>query len=75
VLAQHSLGTMYVLGQGVARDYQEAAKWFRKAADQGSMEAQYNLGVSYRDGQGVAQDFREALAWFRKAADQGYAQA
>ena len=28
-------------GKGVLRDHTEAAKWFRKAADQGHVEAQY----------------------------------
>jgi uncharacterized protein len=49
----------------------EAAKWFRKAADQGLAVAQSELGVSYRSGRGVTQDDAEAAKWFRKAADQG----
>jgi TPR repeat protein len=39
----------------------EAAKWFRKAADQGYAPAQYNLGLLYLSGQGVAQSNLEAL--------------
>jgi TPR repeat protein len=33
--AQLSLGGMYYNGQGVRQDYTEAAKWTRKAAEQG----------------------------------------
>ena len=32
---QSNLGFMYQNGQGVAQDYAEAVKWYRKAADQG----------------------------------------
>ena len=45
--AQYDLGGMYYNGQGVAKNYAEAMKWFRKAADQGSANAQYGLGVMY----------------------------
>ncbi len=66
---------MYLNGQGVARDNAEAAKWYRKAAEQGDAGAQFNLGVMYGGGQGVPQDYAEAVKWFRKAADQGTANA
>ena len=66
---------MYANGQGVAQDYAEALKWYRKAADQGNAKAQNNLGERFRNGQGVAQDYAEAMQWYRKAADQGAAVA
>src|ERR1019366_1239237 len=43
--AQVKMGQMYVFGQGVARDSSEAAKWFRKAADQNYADGQYRLGA------------------------------
>ena len=58
-------------GQGVRQDYAEAAKWNRKAAEQGHANAQFNLGFMYATGNGVLQDYAEAMRWFRKAADQG----
>ncbi len=68
------MGNNYFFGQkGKPKDYAEALKWFRKAADQGSVLGQYNLGVMYADGYGVAQDYTEALKWYRKAAEQGNA--
>jgi len=38
--AQNDLGCMYYKGQGVKLDYQEAVNWYRKAAEQGGVEAQ-----------------------------------
>ena len=52
-------------------DFEEAARWYALAAEQGVSEAQNNLGVLYKDGQGVGQDFEEAARWFRTAAMQG----
>ena len=57
------------------RDYAEAARWFRKAAEQGDAGAQFNLGVTYDRGKGVPQDYAEALRWYLKAAGQGHARA
>jgi TPR repeat protein len=59
----------------VPRNYGEAAKWYRAAADQGWPEAQTLLGMMYAKGQGVAQNDAEAANWFHKAADQGLAEA
>jgi uncharacterized protein len=73
--AQYNLGTMYLIGTGVAQDNAEAVNWFRKAAAQGNAGAQYNLGGMYLNGQGVPPDQAEAARWYRKAADQGYANA
>ena len=38
--AQYNLGLMYKSGKGLTEDKVEAAKWFRKAAEQGLAEAQ-----------------------------------
>jgi len=67
---------MYEQGRGgITKDDAEAARWYRKAADQGNADAQTNLGIMYRDGRGVPQDQNEAALWFRKAAAQGNAKA
>ena len=66
---------MYAAGTGVTKDLTEAAKWMRKAAEQGNAIAQRSLGVMYADGSGVAKDDVEAANWWRKAAEQGYAGA
>jgi len=56
-------------------DWEQRAKGYRKAAEQGNAKAQYNLGVCYSDGAGVAKDAAEAVKWYRRAAEQGYAPA
>ena len=55
--------------------YREAAKWYRKAAEQGDAQAQNYLGVMYDKGEGIEQDYQEAAKWYRKAAEQGDAWA
>ena len=58
-----------------SKNYTEAAKWYRKAAEQGNADAQCNLGVLYEDGKGVTQNYSEAAKWYRMAANQGLADA
>lgn len=60
---------------GGVPDLVSAARWFRRAAEQGNSEAQYCLAVRHLNGQGVDQDLSEAVKWLRKAADQGHAGA
>ena len=73
--SQFKLGMMYDEGQGMAQDYAEAMKWFRKAAEQGDVSAQIYLGLMYSGGLGVAKDYAETVKWYRKAAEQGDANA
>jgi TPR repeat protein len=56
----------------VPQDYEEAVRWFRKAAEQGDRDAQTNLGSLYLLGDRLPQDYSEALKWLRAAADQGH---
>lgn len=58
---------------GVPRNLVEAAKWYRRAAENGHVQAQYVLGKSYHAGEGVPKDQVEAFKWWRKAAEQGHA--
>mgnify|MGYP003955055289 CR=1 FL=1 len=70
--AQHTLGRMYVNGEGVTQDDKEAVRWWRLAAEQGNANSQTSLGVSYKNGEGVTQDDKEAVRWWRLAAEQGH---
>ncbi len=70
-MSQYYLGQMYRDGDGVAKNPQEAVRWYRKAAEQGNMLAQYNLGWMYDSGDGVSQNLIEAVKWYGKAAEQG----
>ena len=73
--AQIKLGVMYYNGEGVKKEYTEAARWFTKAAEQGDAEAQNRLGLMYYKGLGVKKDYAEAVRWYTKAAEQGHAYA
>jgi TPR repeat protein len=55
----------------VPRDYGEAIRWFRKAAEQGNAKSQFSLAFKYEQGQEVSQNYTEAIHWYRKAAEQG----
>jgi uncharacterized protein len=55
----------------VPQDYAEAAKWHRKAADQGNAHAQNHLGVMYVHGQGVPQNYVLAHMWANLATANG----
>ena len=48
--------------------YQEAARWYKQAADSGIATAAYNLGTLYFNGQGFPQDYGTARHWFELAA-------
>ena len=56
-------------GKGVNQDHKEAAKWYRKAAEQGDANAQELVGLMYDQGKGVNQDYKEAVEWYPKAAE------
>ncbi len=70
--AQYQLATKYVLGSdGLTQDYGKAAKWYRKAAEQGIAKAQHNLAWMYEKGQGSHRDLVEAYKWHSLAASLG----
>ena len=66
---------MYDNGRGVRQDDAQAVHWYRKAAEQGNVEAQHNLGAMYANGQGVRQDHKIAKEWLGKACDNGLQQS
>ncbi len=53
------------------QDDAEAARWYRRAAEQGDALAQRNLGTMYILGKGVPQDDVEAYKWLNLSAAQG----
>jgi hypothetical protein len=70
---QATIGFAYYNGQGIEKDFEKAAEWFRMAAEQGHAVAQHNLGFMYLMGEGIAKNDEAAVKWFRMAAEQGYA--
>lgn len=71
--AAFALGSLYLNGDGVARNTAMAAGWFRRAAEAGHGDSAYNLGNAYRLGLGTPQDLAMAMQWYRFAADHGSA--
>lgn len=66
--ALYNLGVMAI--EGEIQDYHKAAELFRRAREQGDLDATYSLAFLYRAGQGVAQDDKLAAELLREAADQ-----
>ena len=70
---QTYLGLIYESRMGMGEeydiepDYQEAVKWFRKAALQDNSDAQAYLGEMYR----ANNHYKEAVKWFCKASQGG----
>jgi TPR repeat protein len=69
--AMRALAEAYYLGRGgLAQDFAEAARWYRKLAARGEAGAQTTLGLMYARGWGVAPDLAEARRWWSLAAAQ-----
>jgi hypothetical protein len=64
--AENALGLRYFQGDEknkIPRDEQQAFRWFRSAADHGSLVAQAKLGALYWGGRGVPKDVNQAYFW------------
>ncbi len=65
--AENALGLLYAQGdekQGIKADDTQAANWFAKAAEHGSVSAQYKLGLLYWGGHhGLPKDPNKAYFW------------
>ena len=72
-ITQFELGELFQKSQQRARDYEQAFKWYRLAAINGSRQAQHRLGTLYARGQGVPRDLVKAYAWCEVAALQNSA--
>jgi len=57
--------TCMTKGKGVPKDYDEAVKWYSRAAKQGNKEARHNLGLMGDQDQ-VAKDRAEKEKWHRR---------
>lgn len=70
--AQYTVGIILFKGMlGTSKDYPEAFKWFKKAAEQKFAIAQFLVGECYLSGTGVTKDYIQAVKWLEKAASQG----
>ncbi len=61
---------MHEDGQGGERDFAEAARWYRRAADRGNAAGQLSLARLYDRGQGIEADKIAAFRWYRLAASE-----
>lgn len=63
--------TTYSEDDKVTQGYNEAFKWFTRAAEQGWVDSYDRLGEMFARGQGVPQNDAESLKWYKKAAEHG----
>ena len=71
--AQYRLAGLY--DTSVPANHTEALNWYRKAANQGNVEAQQKLGMLNSEGIGTTKNEQEAIRWYHLAADNGSAAA
>jgi hypothetical protein len=72
--AENALGLRYFQGDAknrISRDEKQAFRWFRRAADHGSLPAQAKLGALYWGGRGVPKDLNQAYFWTLLARARG----
>ena len=70
-----ALGVKYEKGDGVTKDLDKAAGFYKKAADKGDAAGEFHLGTMYRDGDGVTKDPAKAVELFTKSSDQNNSDA
>ncbi|MGH1398258.1 MAG: peptidoglycan-binding protein [Alphaproteobacteria bacterium] len=74
--AQHDLAAIYTAGHGgVEKNYERAAFWFERAAENGVANAGYNLGVLHHQGLGVDANIEKAMNWYEDAAAKNHPEA
>ena len=66
--AQLRLGMMYVMGQNVKQNNEQAEYWLKKSYEQGNVEAQFFLAFMYADGHGVEKDEAQAFKLMKQIA-------
>lgn len=70
--AELAVGEAWATAPGKAQDCQQAADWYKKAADKAGVDAALHLATLYRDGcKTLPRDMAQAAQWYRKAAEQG----
>lgn len=69
--AQYRLGRLYLDGEEIEKDVDQALHWLWKAAEQNNEYAQYSLGNLYIDGEFVEKDEEKGENLLLKSAQQG----
>ncbi len=52
-------------------NYTKAVRWYKRAAEEGHMEAQMNLAMCYYLGKGVEKDHEKARYWYEEVKEEG----
>jgi localization factor PodJL len=73
--AAYEIGVRFAEGKGVPVNYDEAAKWYDRAAQAGVVPATFRLGTLYEKGLGVKKDADIARRYYTQAAERGSAKA
>jgi localization factor PodJL len=73
--AAYEVGVRFAEGKGVAQNFDEAAKWYDRAAQAGVVPAVFRLGTFYEKGLSVKKDVDIARRYYLQAADRGNAKA
>ena len=73
--AAYEIGMRYAEGKGVGSDYDQAAKWYDRAAQAGVVPAIFRLGTLYEKGLSVKKDVDVARRYYMQAAERGNAKA
>jgi TPR repeat protein len=74
--AEYDLAVCYELGQGgLPKDPKAAFLWYRRAAEDGDVDAMTEVGRCYYHGLGTKKDFAKSFAWYGRAADLGASDA
>jgi len=71
VTCQYELGTFYLLGSGIVRNYVQEAKYFKIAAEAGDLDALVEYGCCWIYGWGVETNEKYGLTLLRAAATLG----
>jgi len=73
--AAYEVGVRFAEGKGVPANYDEAAKWYDRAAQAGLVPAIFRLGTLYEKGLSVKKDIDIARRYYLQAAERGNAKA
>ena len=73
--AAYEIGVRFAEGKGVPANYDEAAKWYDRAAQAGVVPAIFRLGTFYEKGLSVKKDADIARRYYLQAAERGNAKA
>jgi localization factor PodJL len=73
--AAYEVGVRFAEGKGIAPNFDEAAKWYDRAAQAGVVPAIFRLGTLYEKGLSVTKDVDIARRYYMQAAERGNAKA